>query len=119
MRTASAPSPGCKPHLLSSSGEMFWGLPTNVFSGHRVSQLTAVLREVKYLNFQQQKDIPGSAKSLFAQNETFRKFVDNLDLIVGWYNEAGCKGDTPWLHFHAPSTGQAEPRWGPPRERLV
>ncbi|KAF1507297.1 Dynein heavy chain 17, axonemal, partial [Eudyptula minor] len=50
-------------------------------------ELVAVLREVKYLNFQQQKDIPGSAESLFAQNETFQKFVDNLDLIVGWYNE--------------------------------
>ncbi|NXL59531.1 DYH17 protein, partial [Chordeiles acutipennis] len=59
-------------------------------------ELVAVLREVKYLNFQQQKDIPGSAESLFAQNETFQKFVDNLDLIVGWYNEAGCKkGDSP------------------------
>ncbi|NXE83161.1 DYH17 protein, partial [Cochlearius cochlearius] len=52
-------------------------------------ELVAVLREVKYLTFQQQKDIPGSAESLFAQNETFQKFVDNLDLIVGWYNEAG------------------------------
>ncbi|XP_059684255.1 dynein axonemal heavy chain 17 [Gavia stellata] len=50
-------------------------------------ELIAVLREVKYLNFQQQKDIPGSAESLFAQNETFQKFVDSLDLIVGWYNE--------------------------------
>ncbi|CAM9713793.1 unnamed protein product [Bubo scandiacus] len=50
-------------------------------------ELVAVLREVKYLNLQQQQDIPGSAGSLFAQNETFQKFVDNLDLIVGWYNE--------------------------------
>ncbi|XP_009470045.1 PREDICTED: dynein heavy chain 17, axonemal isoform X2 [Nipponia nippon] len=50
-------------------------------------ELVAVLREVKYLNFQQQKDIPGCAESLFAQNETFQKFVDNLSLIVGWYNE--------------------------------
>ncbi|XP_040979289.1 LOW QUALITY PROTEIN: dynein heavy chain 17, axonemal [Aquila chrysaetos chrysaetos] len=50
-------------------------------------ELVTVLREVKYLNFQQQKDIPGNAESLFAQNETFQKFVDNLDLIVGWYNE--------------------------------
>ncbi|XP_054026357.1 dynein axonemal heavy chain 17 [Dryobates pubescens] len=50
-------------------------------------ELIAVLREVKYLNFQQQKDIPESAESLFAQNETFQKLVDNLNLIVGWYNE--------------------------------
>ncbi|XP_074778161.1 dynein axonemal heavy chain 17 [Athene noctua] len=50
-------------------------------------ELVAVLREVKYLNLQGQQDIPGSAGSLFAQNETFQMFVDNLDLIVGWYNE--------------------------------
>ncbi|XP_035168476.1 LOW QUALITY PROTEIN: dynein heavy chain 17, axonemal [Oxyura jamaicensis] len=50
-------------------------------------ELAAVLREVKYLNFQKQKDIPGSAESLFAQNKTFQKFVDNLDLITGWYNK--------------------------------
>lgn len=47
----------------------------------------AVLREVKYLNFQQQKAIPNSAEKLFSQHETFRKFVGNLELIVGWYNE--------------------------------
>uniref|UniRef100_A0A5F9CH25 Dynein axonemal heavy chain 17 n=1 Tax=Oryctolagus cuniculus TaxID=9986 RepID=A0A5F9CH25_RABIT len=50
-------------------------------------QLVAVLREVKYLNFQQQKEIPQSAENLFAENETFRKFVGSLELIVGWYNE--------------------------------
>uniref|UniRef100_G3TNR2 Dynein axonemal heavy chain 17 n=1 Tax=Loxodonta africana TaxID=9785 RepID=G3TNR2_LOXAF len=49
--------------------------------------LVAVLREVKYLKFQQQKEMPDSAESLFSQNETFRKFVGNLELIVGWYNE--------------------------------
>ncbi|XP_005407434.1 PREDICTED: dynein heavy chain 17, axonemal [Chinchilla lanigera] len=49
--------------------------------------LVAVLREVKYLNFQQQKEIPSSAERLFSDNETFRKFVGNLELIVGWYNE--------------------------------
>ncbi|XP_028375908.1 LOW QUALITY PROTEIN: dynein heavy chain 17, axonemal [Phyllostomus discolor] len=49
--------------------------------------LVAVLREVKYLNFQQQKAIPRSAEKLFSQHETFRKFVGNLELIVGWYNE--------------------------------
>ncbi|XP_021069297.1 dynein heavy chain 17, axonemal isoform X2 [Mus pahari] len=49
--------------------------------------LVAVLREVKYLNFQQQKEIPESAEKLYSENETFRKFVGNLELIVGWYNE--------------------------------
>ncbi|NXC57105.1 DYH17 protein, partial [Aleadryas rufinucha] len=52
-------------------------------------ELAAVLREVKYLHIQQQQDIPSNAESLFAQNETFQKIGDNLELIVGWYNEAG------------------------------
>ncbi|OXB61088.1 hypothetical protein ASZ78_013651 [Callipepla squamata] len=52
-------------------------------------KLSAVLREVKYFCFQKQEDIPGSAKSLFAQKETLQKFVDNLDLMTGWYNKAG------------------------------
>lgn len=56
----------------------------------------AVLREVKYLNFQQQKEIPESAEKLFAENETFRKFVGNLELIVGWYNEVSRCGVVWW-----------------------
>uniref|UniRef100_A0A8C3J4X5 Dynein axonemal heavy chain 17 n=1 Tax=Calidris pygmaea TaxID=425635 RepID=A0A8C3J4X5_9CHAR len=60
---------------------------SSVLSVNFSKELVAVLREVKYLNFQQQEDIPGSAESLFAQNKTFQMFVDNLDLIVGWYNE--------------------------------
>ncbi|XP_065591372.1 dynein axonemal heavy chain 17 isoform X1 [Cyrtonyx montezumae] len=50
-------------------------------------KLSAVLREVKYLCFQKWEDIPSSAKSLFAQNETLQKFVDDLDLMTGWYNK--------------------------------
>ncbi|XP_016158228.1 PREDICTED: dynein heavy chain 17, axonemal isoform X1 [Ficedula albicollis] len=50
-------------------------------------ELSAVLREVKYLHIQQQPDIPSNAESLYAQNETFQKTGDNLALIVGWYNE--------------------------------
>ncbi|XP_068269716.1 LOW QUALITY PROTEIN: dynein axonemal heavy chain 17 [Nyctibius grandis] len=50
-------------------------------------ELVAVLREVKYLSFQQQPDIPASAASLFAENETYQGFVVNLDLVTGWYNE--------------------------------
>ncbi|XP_049624579.1 dynein axonemal heavy chain 17 [Suncus etruscus] len=49
--------------------------------------LVAVLREVKYLVSQQQKEIPLSAEGLYVQKETFRKFVGNLELIVSWYNE--------------------------------
>ncbi|NXM68229.1 DYH17 protein, partial [Serilophus lunatus] len=51
-------------------------------------ELGAVLREVKYLKIQEQQDIPSNAESLFAQNETFQKLGDNLELIVKWYNEA-------------------------------
>uniref|UniRef100_A0A8C0VD33 Dynein axonemal heavy chain 17 n=1 Tax=Cyanistes caeruleus TaxID=156563 RepID=A0A8C0VD33_CYACU len=50
-------------------------------------KLAAVLREVKYLHIQQQPGIPSNAESLFAQNETFQKIGDILELIVGWYNE--------------------------------
>ncbi|XP_069339031.1 dynein axonemal heavy chain 17 [Eulemur rufifrons] len=60
---------------------------TNLIHVNFSKALVAVLREVKYLNFQQQKEIPGSAENLFSDNETFRKFVGNLELIVGWYNE--------------------------------
>ncbi|KAI4566906.1 hypothetical protein MJG53_015583 [Ovis ammon polii x Ovis aries] len=60
---------------------------TNLIRVNFSKALVAVLREVKYLSFQQQQDIPRSAENLFSQHETFRKFVGNLELIVGWYNE--------------------------------
>lgn len=91
----------CESCFVRGCGETFWVLPTSLVSDHCVLQLVAVLREVKYLNFQQQKDIPDSAENLFAQHDTLQKFVDNLDLIVGWYNEVGCKGETTWGLFHA------------------
>ncbi|XP_041076181.1 dynein heavy chain 17, axonemal-like [Polyodon spathula] len=50
-------------------------------------QLVAVLREVKYLTIQAKEDIPESAADVFANSETFRKFVGNLDIIVAWYNK--------------------------------
>ncbi|XP_040312713.1 dynein axonemal heavy chain 17 [Herpailurus yagouaroundi] len=60
---------------------------TNLIRVNFSKALVAVLREVKYLGFQQQKEIPSSAEDLFSQHETFRKFVGNLELIVGWYNK--------------------------------
>ncbi|XP_057571174.1 dynein axonemal heavy chain 17 [Hippopotamus amphibius kiboko] len=60
---------------------------TNLVRVNFSRALVAVLREVKYLNFQQQKEIPSSAENLFSKYETFRKFVGNLELIVSWYNE--------------------------------
>lgn len=74
--------------------------------GCAAPQLSAVLREVKYLHIQQQPDIPSNAESLYAQNETFQKIGDNLALIVGWYNQAGSEGGTAQLLF------QAERDWG-------
>ncbi|XP_062482469.1 dynein axonemal heavy chain 17 isoform X3 [Pezoporus occidentalis] len=61
-------------------------LQSSLLSVNFSKELMAVLREVKYLNFQEM-DIPSSAETLFAQNEMFQQFVDNLDLITGWYNE--------------------------------
>lgn len=51
-------------------------------------QLIALLREVKYLR---QRDashqpIPESAVNVFAQNDTYNKFIQNLDVIVSLYN---------------------------------
>ncbi|NXF34737.1 DYH17 protein, partial [Nyctibius bracteatus] len=79
-------------------------------------ELVAVLREVKYLSFQGQQDIPASAQSLFAQNETFQNFVDNLDLIAGWYNEAA---GSPRLQHSPALPPQVKQRLLPVELRLV
>ena len=47
----------------------------------------AVLRETRYLNLLEMGGIPDSAESIYSQNEIFRKFVANLDLMVRWYNK--------------------------------
>ncbi|XP_043570859.1 dynein axonemal heavy chain 17-like [Chiloscyllium plagiosum] len=60
---------------------------TNLISVSFSKKLVAVLREVHYLNIQERTDIPQSGLDVFAMMKTFRNFVDNLDLIVGWYNK--------------------------------
>jgi len=45
-------------------------------------QLTAVLREVKYLEVGEKADIPESATSIFEKNDTLWQYVTNLDLTV-------------------------------------
>ena len=50
-------------------------------------QLVAVLREVHYLEIRASEDIPESAASIYAKNDTFRQYLANLDLIVKWYNK--------------------------------
>ena len=52
------------------------------------SQLVALLREVKYLRqYQDPKHpIPESAAAVFQQDETYRKYLQNLDVTVQLYN---------------------------------
>ena len=47
-----------------------------------------MLREVKYLQQRNcsEQPIPESAATVFAHNETYRKFIQNLDVIVSLYN---------------------------------
>ncbi|XP_013068368.2 dynein beta chain, ciliary [Biomphalaria glabrata] len=60
---------------------------TKLISVNFDPQLVAVLREVKYLEIRSKEEIPSSAGAMYAKNETFRKFVANLDLTVHWYNK--------------------------------
>ena len=49
-----------------------------------------MLREVKYLENAQNEtleSIPESATGIYSRNETFHKFLSNLDLTVAWYNK--------------------------------
>ena len=52
-------------------------------------KLVALLREVKYLEQQNCPDrvIPESAAGVFQQNETYRKYLQNLDVTVVLYNQ--------------------------------
>ncbi len=52
-------------------------------------QLIALLREVKYLEQQNcpERVIPESAGNVFQQNETYRKYLQNLDVTVALYNK--------------------------------
>lgn len=50
-----------------------------------MSQLIALLREVKYL-LQSEQEIPESANAVYAQNDVYRAYIQNLDVIVTLYN---------------------------------
>jgi hypothetical protein len=47
-----------------------------------------MLREVKYLQQRNcsEQPIPESAATVYAHNETYRKFIQNLDVVVSLYN---------------------------------
>lgn len=61
---------------------------TELLSVNFNPQLVALLREVKYLEMQKEEDrvIPEKAAAVFAQNETYRKYLQNLDVTVHLYN---------------------------------
>ncbi|KAH1023596.1 hypothetical protein HUJ04_012770 [Dendroctonus ponderosae] len=49
--------------------------------------LSAILREVHYLNLMNITDIPTEALELAKKNETFRKYISNLNSTIAWYNK--------------------------------
>lgn len=61
---------------------------TELLSVNFNPQLVALLREVKYLEMQKEANrvIPEKAAAVFAQNETYRKYLQNLDVTVHLYN---------------------------------
>ena len=42
---------------------------------------------MKYLEMRDQEEIPGSAATMYSKNDTFRKYLANLDVTVQWYNK--------------------------------
>lgn len=60
---------------------------TNIIETNFDSQLTAVLKEVKYLGFLKKADIPKEAKDIHEQNDQYRKFITSLDYTVASYNK--------------------------------
>uniref|UniRef100_A0A803SYF4 Dynein axonemal heavy chain 11 n=1 Tax=Anolis carolinensis TaxID=28377 RepID=A0A803SYF4_ANOCA len=50
-------------------------------------KLVAILRDVRYLLLLNQPDIPHSALELYKQRGKFTKYIENLELIVQWYNK--------------------------------
>lgn len=60
---------------------------TNLIRVNFDPQLTAVLREVRYLEGDENKKIPDAAKNVYQHNDTLWKFSTNLDLTVQLYNK--------------------------------
>ena len=60
---------------------------TKLISVNFDKRLQAVLREVKYLKFMNEEEIPASAASLFERHDTLRLWVSSLDQMVNWYNK--------------------------------
>ncbi|CAF0886754.1 unnamed protein product, partial [Adineta ricciae] len=50
-------------------------------------QLEAVLREVRYLEIKDHKDIPQAALDIYKDNETYLFYIDNLNYTITSYNK--------------------------------
>ncbi|XP_052825334.1 dynein beta chain, ciliary isoform X1 [Octopus bimaculoides] len=50
-------------------------------------ELTAVLKEVKYMEIRGISNIPDSSNELYARRDDFYRYVTNLDQTVFWYND--------------------------------
>ncbi|KAG8321110.1 hypothetical protein J6590_052486 [Homalodisca vitripennis] len=49
------------------------------------NQLTAILREVHYLQLAEKEDIPEEAIKLYEKRDVFRKYTVQLNLTIEWY----------------------------------
>ncbi|XP_054276549.1 dynein beta chain, ciliary [Macrosteles quadrilineatus] len=51
------------------------------------NQLTAILREVHYLQLAEKEEIPEEALKLYEKRDVFRKYTVQLNLTIDWYNK--------------------------------
>lgn len=50
-------------------------------------QLETVLREVRYLEIKDRKDIPAAALEIYKENDTFLSYINNLNYTITSYNK--------------------------------
>ncbi|CAF4205819.1 unnamed protein product, partial [Rotaria magnacalcarata] len=50
-------------------------------------QLETVLREVRYLEIKDRKDIPQAALEIYKENDTFLSYINNLNYTITFYNK--------------------------------
>lgn len=49
-------------------------------------QMSAILREVHYLNLMEMENLPEAALKMAANNEMYRKYISSLNATIEWYN---------------------------------
>ncbi|CAF4387328.1 unnamed protein product, partial [Adineta steineri] len=50
-------------------------------------QLETVLREVRYLEIKDRKDIPQAASDIYKDNDTYLQYINNLNYTIASYNK--------------------------------